>query len=187
MLFSFRRVALVRPRISALFASVLLLSLAISSLASPQAASAAITNNYYVPSTGHTFSDPFLTQWAQIDGREILGLPVSEVLTTDENRTQYFEYGALTGSNDDAIRPAELKVVETGRELLSARHDPTHLVAGRRIGGDGDRSLHEANRTLECKSSIRCRHRPPDFRPNPRPLQEARRRSSLWEATFGRL
>jgi LPXTG-site transpeptidase (sortase) family protein len=129
------KVARFRPRVSALSALVLLCSLTIGSLASPQDASAAITNNYYVPSTGHTFSDPFLTQWAQLDGRDLLGLPVTEVLDGDESRTQYFEFGALTGPSDDEVRPIELELIQTGRELLSERHDPTRLVSGRRIGG----------------------------------------------------
>ena len=125
-----------RSRISALSALALLLSLAIGLLASPQSASATINNNYFVPSTGHTFSDPFLTQWAQINGEDLLGLPVTEVAITDGSRTQYFEYGALTGPNDSGIRPVDLEIVETGRELLNARHDPTRLVSGRRIGAE---------------------------------------------------
>jgi LPXTG-site transpeptidase (sortase) family protein len=133
---SILRVARVRPRISALPALALLCSLAISSLASPQSASAAITNNYYVPKTGHTFSDPFLTQWAQLNGRDLLGLPVTEVLDGDESRTQYFEFGAITGPSDDDVRPTELDIVETGRELLNLRHDPMRLVSGRRVGGE---------------------------------------------------
>jgi LPXTG-site transpeptidase (sortase) family protein len=133
---AFATVARFRPRVSALSALVILCSLAIGSLASPESASAAVTNNYYVATTGHTFSDPFLTHWAQLDGRNLLGLPVTEVVDGDESRTQYFEFGALTGPSDNDVRPTELERIQTGRELLIERHDPTRLVVGRRVGGE---------------------------------------------------
>jgi LPXTG-site transpeptidase (sortase) family protein len=126
----------VRSRVTVISALVLLCSLTVGAIATPQSASAAITNNYYVSSTGHTFSDPYLTQWAQFGGRDLLGLPVTEVLGGDDSRTQYFEYGALTGPGDEDARPTDIEIVKTGSELLGVRHDPTRLVSGRRIGGD---------------------------------------------------
>jgi LPXTG-site transpeptidase (sortase) family protein len=61
---------------------------------------------------------------------------VTEVVDGDESRTQYFEFGALSGPSDDEVRPTELERLQAGRELLSERHDPTRLVAGRRYGSE---------------------------------------------------
>ncbi len=122
------------PRISAPLALVTMFSLTIGTLISaPPAAAAAFSNQYYVAETGHTFSDPFLTRWVEMDGQNTLGLPVSEPIVRSKASTQYFEFGVLTGSKN--VKSAkEIKAVEVGAELIALQHDPMRLVTGRRVG-----------------------------------------------------
>jgi LPXTG-site transpeptidase (sortase) family protein len=125
-----------RSRISTPLTMLLMISLTLGTLAGIRAASAAaVSNNYYVAKTGHTFSDPFLTRWAQLDGRTTLGLPVTEPTVESKYLTQYFEFGALTGGKKTKTA-TKIKVVDVGSELLAVRHDPMHLVTGRRVGGE---------------------------------------------------
>jgi LPXTG-site transpeptidase (sortase) family protein len=115
---------------------VLLILLLLGTLAGIRAEPAgAVSNNYYVAKTGHTFSDPFLTRWAQVDGRNTLGLPVTEPTVESKYLTQYFEFGALTGGKKTKVA-TKVKVVDVGTKLLVERHNPMHQVTGRRIGGE---------------------------------------------------
>lgn len=123
-------------RLDAPLALFILITLAFGALANvPKASAGPLTNNYFVAKTGHSFADPFLTRWAGLNGMETLGLPVTEPTVESNSLTQYFEYGALTGSKK--VKAAtNLQVVDVGTDLLALRHDPTRLVTGRRVGGE---------------------------------------------------
>lgn len=123
---------LVRGAVAAAIAIVIA---AIGGGAPHAAVAAAVENQYYVDATGHILADPFLTHWAQMEGKSTLGLPVTEPVTIRDLPAQYFERGVLrartTSERDPQIAP-----ITAGADLLAARHDPDRLVAGRRVGGD---------------------------------------------------
>jgi LPXTG-site transpeptidase (sortase) family protein len=92
-------------------------------------------STFYVESTGHTLGAPFFTYWAHHEGRNTLGLPISEPWERDNDLAQFFELGLLTVRvRTDTAEPA-IHRVKAGRFLLAALHDPDRTVAGRRVGG----------------------------------------------------
>ena len=93
------------------------------------------SGRYYAQETGHTLAEPFLDHWAD-DAAAALGLPVTEAIEHGGGRTQYFANGVLSAPDGDGLDVEPVVAIETGAELLAARHDPTALVAGRGAGGD---------------------------------------------------
>jgi hypothetical protein len=85
---------------------------------------------YYIEDTGHRLGGPFLNYWILNDGLNRVGMPVSEVIASQNGERQYFEYGVLeyTPTSDEVF------VEDAGRELLELRHDPFDLAAGKRAG-----------------------------------------------------
>jgi LPXTG-site transpeptidase (sortase) family protein len=90
--------------------------------------------HYYVEQTGQIFSEPFLTPWINLNGKTTLGLPVTAPISDGARTSQYFQLGVL--ATDGQQTAAQIERGKAGSMLLSAQHDPTHLVAGRRVGGD---------------------------------------------------
>jgi len=84
--------------------------------------------------TGHALGEPFLSEWADNDGMNSLGLPVSEPEMQDGRLAQYFEFGYLRATSESK-KPKDVEVRQTGLELLATRHDPEFSVAGKRVGG----------------------------------------------------
>ncbi|MGH2560553.1 MAG: sortase [Thermomicrobiales bacterium] len=115
-------------------ATALLIALAGASTAAPTSALSA-TNRYYVEDTGHILAEPFLTFWAHRDGKQRLGLPVTEPVSIRDRPAQYFEFGVLRARSTSADDPL-IEAMPAGSDLLAARHDPARLVTGRRVGGD---------------------------------------------------
>ncbi|HET9658959.1 MAG TPA: class F sortase [Thermomicrobiales bacterium] len=82
---------------------------------------------FYVASTGHALSDPFLRYWVDHDGATSLGLPVSNVVQRNGRTTQYFQYGVLVlKSNGSTTR------LRAGVDLLDELRGDPALVNGRR-------------------------------------------------------
>jgi LPXTG-site transpeptidase (sortase) family protein len=96
---------------------------------------AALENRYHVEETGHVLADPFLTHWAQANGKQTLGLPVTDVVELRDRDAQYFEFGVLRARSTSARDP-KIEPMAAGADLLAARHEPMRLVAGRRVGGE---------------------------------------------------
>ncbi len=85
------------------------------------------TAGFYVASTGHALSDPFLRYWVDNDGAVSLGLPVSDVVQIDGRTAQYFQYGVLVlKSNGSTSR------LRAGADLLDELRGDPSLIHGRR-------------------------------------------------------
>src|SRR5215211_2043071 len=117
----------------ALFAAFLLAVVG-SSAAGALRTSAKAPSEYYVSYTGHALGEPFLSEWADNDGMNSLGLPVSEPEMQDGRLAQYFEFGYLRATSESK-KPKDVEVRQTGLELLATRHNPEFSVAGKRVGG----------------------------------------------------
>lgn len=85
---------------------------------------------FYVESTGHILSDPFLRYWVENDGERMLGLPVTDVVEFDGRAAQVFQYGVLVHKANDAISRTR-----SGAELLSILQGDPKLIEGRRAPG----------------------------------------------------
>jgi LPXTG-site transpeptidase (sortase) family protein len=96
---------------------------------------AAAPTAFFVDQTGHSLKDPILSFWADRDGLDIFGLPVTEVAKEDGLLAQYFQYGYLKATKKSVNDPI-LEVKEAGTELLSALHNPDSTIAGKRLGGN---------------------------------------------------
>jgi LPXTG-site transpeptidase (sortase) family protein len=82
---------------------------------------------FYVASTGHALSDPFLSFWIEHDGATTLGLPVSDVVQRNGRSTQYFQYGVLV-----LKRNGKTARLRAGADLLRALQADPRVVNGRR-------------------------------------------------------
>ncbi len=96
--------------------------------------SAKAPSQYYVSDTGHRLGEPFLSHWADNDGLNTLGLPVTEAKPQDGRLAQYFEYGYVQATSKSK-NPDKFKIPASGLELVAARHNPEFSVAGKRVGG----------------------------------------------------
>ncbi|TXG79666.1 MAG: class F sortase [Thermomicrobiales bacterium] len=82
---------------------------------------------FYVESTGHILSGPFLRYWIDNDGERVLGLPVTDVVEFDGRSTQFFQYGVLVHQANDSITRAR-----SGADLLDDLQGDPVLIEGRR-------------------------------------------------------
>jgi lipoprotein-anchoring transpeptidase ErfK/SrfK len=76
----------------------------------------------YFPATGHTLNDSvgFLSFWQAHNGETLLGLPVSEPLTSEAGTSQYFERGRLEQQLDVASGVSTVVVGAVAREYTAA-------------------------------------------------------------------
>jgi LPXTG-site transpeptidase (sortase) family protein len=95
---------------------------------------AAAPSAYFVDQTGHSLKDPVLSFWADNNGLEQFGLPVSEMGKEEGLIAQYFEYGYLRATKKSTKDP-RIEVRQVGSELLAKLHNPDRAVAGKRLGG----------------------------------------------------
>lgn len=95
-------------------------SLGYSGASSPQA-------GFYVESTGHILSDPFLSYWLENDGERLLGFPVTDIVALDGRTAQYFQHGVLVHKSND-----EITRLKSGVDLLRTLQGDPVLVGGRR-------------------------------------------------------
>lgn len=93
------------------------------------------TKAYYAASTGHSLSDPYFSYWSGHEGMTVLGLPVTEPVSTAQGQIQYFEDGALLQATTNSAKQPSVTPIAAGRALLAAESNPDRLVAGRRVGG----------------------------------------------------
>ncbi len=82
---------------------------------------------FYVESTGHILTDPFLRYWLEHDGERSFGLPVTDIVERNGRSAQYFQYGVLVLKTNGEI--SRLKV---GADLLGTLQRDPILVDGRR-------------------------------------------------------
>ncbi len=72
----------------------------------------------YFPETGHTLANGFLAFWLMYNGREVLGLPLSEEFTEDGLTVQYFQKGRLEYHPELAGTGWEVQLSDLGRRLM---------------------------------------------------------------------
>ncbi len=82
---------------------------------------------FYVESTGHILTDPFLRYWVEHGGERSFGLPVTDIVERSGRSAQYFQYGVLVLKSNGEI--SRLKV---GTDLLDTLQNDPILVVGRR-------------------------------------------------------
>lgn len=121
-------------RVFRLLLTAALIAVIGSSAAGSVQTSAKAPSQYYVADTGHRLGEPFLSHWADNDGLNTLGLPVTEPKPQDGRLAQYFEYGYVQATSKSK-NPEKFKIPASSLELLSRRKDPEFSVAGKRIGG----------------------------------------------------
>ncbi len=82
---------------------------------------------FYVESTGHILTDPFLRYWVENDGERLVGLPVTDIVERSGRSAQYFQYGVLVLKANGEI--SRLKV---GPDLLATLQSDPNVIDGRR-------------------------------------------------------
>lgn len=93
---------------------------------SPVTATAQPTG-FYVEATGHVLGEPFLSYWVDNNGAEILGLPVTDVVSHNGRTAQYFQYGVLVLKRNGAASR-----VRAGADLLDELRGDPRMIDGRR-------------------------------------------------------
>lgn len=71
----------------------------------------------YFPETGHTLANGFLAFWSMHNGRQVLGLPLSEEFTEGGLTVQYFEKGRLEYHPELAGTGWEIQMTDLGRRM----------------------------------------------------------------------
>lgn len=123
-----------RLRLFRLPVTALLLALVGLSAGGSATTTAKMPSQYFVADTGHALAEPFLSAWAERDGLETLGLPISEPKTQNGQVSQYFQYGYLQTVPHSA-RSDRVVLRRSGSELLALESTPDRSVGGRRVGG----------------------------------------------------
>lgn len=82
---------------------------------------------FYVESTGHALSNPFLDYWVEHNGVAALGLPVSDVVERDGRTAQYFQFGVLVLKQNGSISR-----LRAGADLLQELQGDRRMIDGRR-------------------------------------------------------
>ncbi len=136
----------------------------------PPVSAAPAGDRLYFPETGHTLANGFLAFWQMHNGREVLGLPLSEEFQEDGLTVQYFQKGRLEYHPDLAGTGWEVQMTDLGRRILQ------------RAGLAGTAQIVSLSsyeqRLLDMVNSARASQGLPLLAPDSSVIQIARSRSS---------
>ncbi len=105
----------------------------------------------YFPATGHTLDDNarFLSFWQSHAGERLLGLPVSEPISTDAGIIQYFEHGRLEQKIDPTTGAVTVVAGAVAREYAAALYR-SFAAAPPRLEQTGVRVFKDTGHTLRA-------------------------------------
>jgi lipoprotein-anchoring transpeptidase ErfK/SrfK len=120
-------------------------------LAGAPAARAQEAGPLFFPATGHTLADDagFLSYWQAHNGERLLGLPVSEALSSESGATQYFERGRLEQRIDPTTGVSSVQPGAVAKEYTDALYrtfapaPPRPQQFGVRVFAETDHTLRE--------------------------------------------